>query len=317
MNNQANYKLTQAYEFIKKGDFSSTNRLLEDALEIELENEEVLFALKCRNYWGDVVEKASFLSMPFERGEHLIAHWKYFLKNVIENSDQVFEQTMYSIRKGIFTLALENYKQLLGDRHPLHKAEAFRKVGICYKQLGDYETALRCLGEANALMEAIANQSDSAAILAEMADCYALCGNDDNAKVLFREAFFICANRIDLIFLESELILSLIELVRQKGYTEDEMLEWIPIYGVLYGVLNIKRQLRPQEVGRLKQAIFTLENELKDPSGNPDILIPRLINHYFWLIDHYVIVNDDRSKINETLLKIKLLDNDVHSKYTA
>ena len=297
------------------GYLTQAKRLIEESLEDELENEEILFALKCTNYWVDVISKMFFLSLPFERGEHLIAHWKYFLKNIVENT-QVYERTMYAIRKGVFTLALENYKQILENRHPLEKAEVFRKAGLCYKELGDYEKALMCLGEANTLIEEVAKQSDSAAVLAEMADCYALCGNDDNAKVLFREAFFIGASKIDLVFLDSELILSLIELVRQKGFTEDEMLEWMPIYGVLYGVLNIKRQLRPQEVGRLKQAIFTLENELRDPASRPEILVPRLINHYFWLIDHYVTVNDDRSKINETLLKIKLLDNDVHSRYT-
>ena len=117
-------------------------------------------------------------------------------------------------------------------------------------------------------------------------------------------------------FLESELIVRLIDLVKQKGFSEAAMLEWIPVYGVLYGVLNVKRQLRPQEVGRLKQSIYTLENEMKDPAAQPEILVPRLINHYFWLIDHYVTENNERSKINETLLKIQLLDNDVYNKYT-
>ena len=96
MSNQVNYKLIQAYEYIKTGDLTQAKRLIEESLEDELENEEILFALKCTNYWVDVISKMFFLSLPFERGEHLIAHWKYFLKNIVENT-QVYERTMYAI----------------------------------------------------------------------------------------------------------------------------------------------------------------------------------------------------------------------------
>ena len=100
-------------------------------------------------------------------------------------------------------------------------------------------------------------------------------------------------------------------------YSGPELAEWVPVYGLLYGVLNVKRELRALEFGKLKQAIFALENEVRD--GDPsrrDVLAPKLINHYFWLIDHYVNVNDDRARIHEVLLKIKLLDPDVYKRYT-
>ena len=60
------------------------------------------------------------------------------------------------------------------------------------------------------------------------------------------------------------------------------------------------------------------ENELKESGSNPAILIPRLINHYFWLVDYYVNSNDDgrtRASINEILLKIKYLDPKIHELY--
>ncbi|MBE6344612.1 MAG: hypothetical protein J6B32_03920 [Spirochaetaceae bacterium] len=316
MGTQTDQILVQAYEFLGNGDPAGAKPLLEDALAEDLENSEIMFAIRCVNYWIDLISRMETLSQPFERGEKLISHWKHFIQDIIANDDNVHERVLYEVRKGVFTLALGNYCCLLQDHHTLQKAEAYRKAGLCYKELGNYETALAHLGEANSLFEAVSRTSDSAAVLAEMADCYALCGHDNNAKVLFREAFFAGASKIELMFLESELIVRLIDLVKQKGFSEAAMLEWIPVYGVLYGVLNVKRQLRPQEVGRLKQSIYTLENEMKDPAAQPEILVPRLINHYFWLIDHYVTENNERSKINETLLKIQLLDNDVYNKYT-
>ncbi len=316
MNTQTDNGLLQAYEFLKIGDPARAKPLLEDRLEDDLENGEILFSIRCVNFWIDQIAQMHSIISPFDRGERLMLSWKHFITDIAGKDGARYERSMYAVRKGIFSLALENFKPQMEDHHPMKKADAYRKAGLCYKELGEYETALECLSEANSLLESTIMITDSAAVLAEMADCYALCGQDNYAKVLFREAFFIGATKVDLVFLSSELIVRLIDIVKQKGYSKEELQEWIPVYGVLYGVLNIKRQLRAQEVGKLKQAIYTLENELKDPAGDPQILIPRLINHYFWLIDHYVTVNDDRSKINETLLKIKLLDENVYNQYT-
>ena len=150
-----------------------------------------------------------------------------------------------------------------------------------------------------------------------MADCYALCGQEKTAKVLFREAFFIEPQKVDNSFLESELFCRLAERTAQAGYSGQALQEWIPVYGVLYGVFNIKRELRALEAGKLKQAVFALENELKESDKEPELLVPRLINRYFWLIDHYMTTNGDRARINEILLKIKLLDGSIYDMYTV
>jgi hypothetical protein len=93
--------------------------------------------------------------------------------------------------------------------------------------------------------------------------------------------------------------------------------EWIPVYGVLFDVLNVKRELRSIEFGRLKQSIYELERELREGTGNPDIIRPRLINRYFWLIDHYVAVKEAQGKIDEVLLKIRSVDTNVYHQYNA
>jgi hypothetical protein len=148
-----------------------------------------------------------------------------------------------------------------------------------------------------------------------MADCYALCGEEKTAKLLFREAFYIDAQKIDIDFLESELIIRLISRVEENNYSEDVLKEWIPVYGVLLGIFNIRRELRGQEVGKLKQEIYAKENENKNPINDSKILIPKLINMYFWLIDHYVQTKDSGRKINEILLKIKIIDRDIYDLY--
>ena len=92
-------------------------------------------------------------------------------------------------------------------------------------------------------------------------------------------------------------------------------MEWIPVYGQLYGVFTVKRKLRPTEIARLKQEIYAKENEIKDPSCQTELLTPRLINLYFWLVDYYLSTNEDVSKFNEIVTRIKILDTEIYELY--
>jgi hypothetical protein len=150
-----------------------------------------------------------------------------------------------------------------------------------------------------------------------MADCYALCGDERTAKLLFREALFIDASKVDVSFLDSEMIRSLVEVVVSKGFSGKALLEWLPVYGTLYGVFTVHRQLQALEAAKLKQGIFALEMALKESDRDRDILQPKLINHYFWLINHLMLQQEDRSKIEEVLMKINLLDSDIYKNYTG
>jgi hypothetical protein len=137
------------------------------------------------------------------------------------------------------------------------------------------------------------------------------------AKALFREAFFLDPARIDMRTLESALILKLRDNVSALGYKDEELCEWIPVYGYLWGVFSVKRELKQMEAGRLKQSIFSLEAECAASPSRREQLKPRLLNRYFWLIDHHEISREDPSLIEETLLKIKVTDPDIYKMYTG
>lgn len=300
--------LAQAYDLMKNGTPAAAVDILEDVLSQDLENEEIVFAIKCANYWRFPLENIMKLGSPYERGESLLHQWKSFSAYIGDRQD---DRAAYALRTGIFTLALEDYAKVVPDGTTAQKAELKRKTGLCYKKLGDYEKARSLLEEAYSL------KSDSAAIMAELADCYALCGEIKNAKAFFREAFYIDAQEIEIEFLEAEIVTRLIQQVQDAGYTGKVLKEWVPVYGVLFGVFRVSRELRALEAGRLKQNVFALENEIKEAGSEVSLLTPRLINHYFWLIDYYVNTNEERARINEVLLKIKLLDLSVYDQYRA
>ncbi len=92
--------------------------------------------------------------------------------------------------------------------------------------------------------------------------------------------------------MESLLIGKLIDNIRSQGFDNSELCEWIPVYGVLYGVFNIKRELKALELGKLKQSIHALENRYEEEPENRYITVPRLLNRYFWLIDYYINIKE-------------------------
>ena len=54
---------------------------------------------------------------------------------------------------------------------------------------------------------------------------------------------------------------------------------------------------------------------MKDPSCDSANPTPRLINLYFWLIDHYLMSDDNSKPVSDTLLKIKILDSGIYEQY--
>lgn len=310
MSSQPENEIKRVYDLLKQGDYQSAKEVLSEILVDDLENPEILFGLKCTGFWENKLTQISEITNLFPKGEQLISGWKEFLY-LIDNEKSRYEQCIYSIKKGVFTQVLEIFQRLLQENTFSKKGTIVGRIGLCYKQLGDYDTALRFLGEANL------ENPEKASILAEMADCYALCGEEKTSKILFREAFFINPQDVDISVLESELFCRLYSEVIRTGKKDEVAAEWFPVEGVLLGVLNVKRELRALEVGKLKQNIYALETELKNEGVDSDLIIPRLINNYFRLIDHYTTVMEDRTKINEILLKIKLLNADVYERYTV
>lgn len=300
--------LQEALAIIAQGNFAKATAMLGKLFENDLESGEIFFTARCCKFWGEVTSRLVSMDTPYERGETLLSEWKNFM-SFTSKEKTPYRPAINTVQRGVFSLALKNYSKLFEERDKSMRTNAYWKAGVCYKKLGQFDTAQSCLVEANSI------QGDKAPMIAELADCYCLCGDDRPGKLLFREAFFLDPLRIELDFLDSELIRCLVEKTAEKGYAGQLLQSWIPVYGVLWGIFNIKRELRSQEVIKLRQDIYSLENELKEPGTEHAILMPRLINLYFWLIDYYGLTNDNSKKINEVLLKIKLLDSAIYDLY--
>lgn len=295
--------LNKVYLNFREGEFGEAAERLERALTVDFESVDIANALKCANFWMEREERLAAAGGDYERGEYYLAQWRVFA-GFIGRLESLSERCLFTIKYFVFGRALEHYQAVGAPGEP-KDAEILFRLGRCHKCRGNYESAISCLEQASQ------QKREAAVILAELADCYSLVNESRLAKVFFREAFFLDPEAIELSFLESPIIQRLVARLRSR-HAEAELAEWVPVYGTIYGLFNVKRELRPLELGRLKQAIYQLE---RDVEGKPR-LIPRLINHYFWLIDHCQSSGEDRQRIDEILAKLKGLDPEVFREYT-
>ena len=301
--------IKKAYDKLKASEPESAAALLDEALHIDFDNEETKHALKCVNWWLEQLDKVKKINNLYEKGGVILSLFKrywVFLDSIAGN----YDVCQYAIRHYVYSYALECFRDLLGEGVNQYDPDLLLLVGRCYKGVGNYDEALKYLEQA------VRFKREDGETLAELADVNALLGETNAAKALFREAFFLNPERIDLRAMESEMIVRLREkLLQDRKLSEEELREWIPVYGRLWEVFSVIRELKPIEFGRLKQSIFTLETECRGNPAQCALLKPRLINRYFWLIDYYTSNNEDPALIEGVLLKIKTTDSEIYERY--
>ena len=318
MNGKIEELIQSAYESLKNGDEKSALGFLHEALELDFEHQEVLYALKCLNWWLEKIERLGNFRDPYEQGGYILSQWESyygFLDRIGEGSCrdgipmEAIDACQYALKRFVFSRALFYFLELLRDGINQQDPVLLLQTGRCCKGAGDWEEALGYLEQASRL------KREDSSILSELADVNALLGETRASKVLFREAFYIDPQGVDLLSLESEMIKSLRDKVKELGFSGIELAEWIPVWGCVWGFFSVKRELKPVELGRLKQTILSLENEYRSQSGDHHLVKPKLLNRYFWLIDHCEHNRDTSGLIDETMLKIKFIDPVVYDRY--
>lgn len=298
--------LNTVFQLFKEGDFARSMELLSTALDIDLAYPGLSATFQCAAFWKEHGEKDAASGDLFQKGEILLAQWRLF-QAFQERLPDVPEKCLYALKQHAFTTALGHFDRI-ADEEGAGDADLLLRIGRCNKGLGNYDAATEALEKANQ------SRPEDPGILSELADCYALVNEVRAAKVFFREAFFLDPQAPDLASLESPMIQRLAARVRKMGFAQSDVPEWIPVYGMVYGVFNVKRQMKPLELGKLKQSIYALEKEAGRP-GTPASLVPRLINRYFWLLDHYLGSGEEKEKVEEVLEKIKDLHPGVYREY--
>ncbi len=287
-------------------DLDKAIELLDKAYSLDFDSRDTSELYRMVKFWQKRWLRLEDLSSAYEKGDYLLSQWDQFLLWIKNRDSEYVEKGILALKHMVHAAGKEFYEFLQNE--DMDDISLCLRIGQCNKVLGNYEKAAYCLEKGARI------NRESPQILAELADTYALMDEMKGAKIFFREAFFINPQEIDISRLESGLIRKVIDKINGMGFSGPMLREWLPVYAVIYGVFNVKRELKAIEYGKLKQAIYSLQSDIRQNDDN-EILIPRLINKYFWLIDHYISIKEDRSTIDEVLMNIKLLSPSIYQQY--
>lgn len=301
--------LNFAKQFLSQGKIEDSWDAFHDALVMNFESEEAKSGMKIAGYWKERQVKLQSIEDNFEKGEFLLREFRSFLKNYIPVNSITINHGVKSIENWIFSTAYISFKKYGEVTNNEKNPDILLKQGFCQKIMGDYDLAQELLEEAVSLTK------NNSSILAQLADVYSLINEEKHSKLFFREAFFIAPQDIDLDSLESVIIKKITEELKYKDYSLNELKEWIPVYGAILRLFSVKKELKPIEVGLLKQSIYSLNNQLTVGEIDKGIVVPRLINHYLRLLEYFVSAKGSKTEIEEVLLNIKLLDKKIYDLY--
>jgi tetratricopeptide (TPR) repeat protein len=301
--------LESTVEAFRSGDFETAEAVAESGLALDFEHAGIQAALKCAVFWKDRLARASSWPAPEERGDVLLKEWQGFVTRFRSHLDEPFETGIEAIRGAVFDRAASWYLEQVPLEEESRQTDLRLKAARAWKECGSFDQALSVL---DAVLQA---RPDDAAALAEMADCFDAVGETQKSRLFFREAFYLNAQAVQLESLTCPVLGEIIADLSAQGLGGSELKEWLPVHAVIRGFFTVKRELKALELGQLKQGINALKAELHEAGAGP-LVLPRLLNRYFWLIDHYFSVKEDRSKVEDVLLNIKLLDQRIYELYT-
>jgi hypothetical protein len=320
-----------ALTFIRKGKAAlrsgkpdapvEARRLFEEALSKDYASKVAKFALKSLLWWQRRLGEYASAAKGSEKGGAIVDEWNgfyRFLDDIGGGIDDDGRDALGAIRYWVSAAALEAFEYNALNPSQSGDWELQFKLGLCHKGLGNYENARVCLDTAAGF------RRDNIPLLFECADVKALeaektAGADGEARLIFREAFLAGPQEVCVYSMESAFFRGLYHAVAERGHEGGEILEWMPVWGTLLGAFPSKCELSQIKLGKLKARIFEMENALKADGGpgsrnEEQELVPRLLNGYFWLLEHYEASrrreepgHDGRSKklVEETLLKIE------------
>ena len=330
--NDIAHMINGAYGKLRSGAFGEAAKLLERTLELDVEYEGVGAALKSVRFWDERQQRLEEFEESADRARYLLDQWaafRGFAARIGDLPERCYQDIKHYIHATAVAYLLQGSSP---DAAPTGTTEYARPsaqtrrlllIGHSFKAMGDFANAIGYLEQARRL------DRDWAPLLAELADCYSLIEETRAAKIFFREAFYLGAAEIPIEELESPMIQRLVVAVEGAGVTRN-IREWVPVYGSLLGAFSVTRELTALEYGRLRQSIFELEQWLgvkatadgltvvtPDQGGDRTALVPRLINRYFWLIEHYLATHEERTKVDDILRRLKALDMDVYQQYAG
>lgn len=269
------------YEALKSGELNKAEEIALSAMEDVLNDNDIEDILKVIRFWLNRSAMFDF-GEDENAGEKLFYEWDRFIDFCVDNKIQN-KKAFYAVKSFVFKtvveLLIESYKLT-----PFRDRETLILLGQSFYEIGMMDKAIETLEYAN---KAYPEPQDPRVWLL-LGDLYAEAGEHDLAMVMFNEAFFNFPQMIQLDVVEYPPVQKLRKMIAGDGFTPEDVPEWIPVYGYFYNALTARRELHYNDYLALKQRIREHEKSLAIDKKVLNVIIPRLVNYYLWVLDYYI-----------------------------
>lgn len=267
------------YALLKSGQFSEAEQRILSAMETDLHNPDYEELLKICKFWEN---RSDCFQYRDSAGEKLYNEWDKFW--------EFCDAQNIRTRKGILAVKGFVFNRMIdflidGYRlSPVPERETLILLGEALAEVGMVDRAIETLEYAMSIVM----DDEDVRIYMMLGNLYAETGEKDLAMAMFSEAFLKCPQLVNLDQIEYPPVQRLKEMVEADGFCDNEILEWIPVYGYLFEGLTVRRRLSYKDFMELKERVVDYENSLKVDKKAQKVILPRLINYYFWVLDYYL-----------------------------
>ncbi|MGC8765273.1 MAG: hypothetical protein ACP5QT_05240 [Brevinematia bacterium] len=289
----------ELYTLLKNGELDKAeNLVLEKSSDLSSKEDEDF--LKTIKFWKNRSELFCFSE---SNGELLLDEWEKFLgflkENKIDNKKLINSLKVFIYSKAIDFL-IDAYRI-----SPIKEKEILFKLGRSFYEIGLVENSL----ETFEYISSISSEKDPRIFL-WLGNLYFEVGESDLSMLMYNDAFFYFSQLISLEDIKDPRIKKMADNIKLDGFQrDDEILEWLPVYCYLYDILTVKRKLEYSDFVELREKILNYERSLQANKSLKNVFLPRLINHYIWLIDYYLFQANAIAPVRSVLERIlELLD---------
>ncbi len=309
--------LYEAYKCLHENDITHAINAVKEARTINVDNNELRILDTALQECIEKIEDIKLISTFEEKGDFLFDYWETFIqhhKNISSPRFTLSQQGIDSLQQFVMSVVKTCYKHVIQENPEKNRNVEFKiKIFRCLKLLGEYEKTIHII------KSLLSKGLEKAYLHSHLADCYYLTNKIPYAKLLFREAFFHNPTKIKLNEIEAEPIHTIASLIREENrYSEEYVKEWIPVYGYITKEFSLSRELTPIEFHNILIDIGEMESKLDDMHAlgkdDPFVILPRLLNRYFWLIEHYKNTTKSQQEITAILDKVAKYENHIYLK---
>lgn len=301
-----------AYQLLSEGNFNEAVKKFDQLLNINPDYPGLVEGYRTARFWLNRKDELQHLAEGKATADFLMKQWEDFSHYAAEK--EIFRSNAYtSIRHYIFFAASEHYKiAFQRQESPTDNFDLLLNLGVCFLTLKEYSRTVETLEYARS------SYQSNAKLLSLLGEAYYQLDEKPKSLLLFREAFFINPDEIDLDMIQCEPITSLAQLIQKEQPNCKDLREWIPVYGYIAGLFFVRRHLNKQEVEVIKKDIYSLEINYQGMDAQrlqASNIVPRLINKYLWLFDYFEFQEYDHQNLGEIRSRLIQIDRQLFEGY--